>query len=128
MNRGAREGDRDVGLRGLRLSGSDRPKALVLLLIVIALIPSLGMGVASSFPCGTIALAARNRLGGLHRAAFWRALGFPNLVLARAAKTKKRRQRKLEEWKREELRRTPYALLDDPPPELRAPAKPWQRR
>jgi len=32
------------------------------------------------------ALAARNRLGGLHRAAFWRSLGFPNLVLAGAAR------------------------------------------
>src|SRR5262245_37204446 len=28
-------------------------------------------------------------------------------------------QRLLEEWKREELRRTPFALLDDPPEELR---------
>jgi hypothetical protein len=74
------------------------------------------------------ALAARNRLGGLHRAAFWRALGFPNLVRARAALANKVRLRRLEEWKREELRRTPYALLDDPPPELRAPAKPWQRK
>jgi len=45
-------------------------------------------------------------------------------VLARAAKAEKRRQRKLEEWKREELRRTPFALLDNPPPEL---APPWSR-
>jgi hypothetical protein len=74
------------------------------------------------------ALAARNRLGGLHRAAFWRELGFPNLVRARAALANKVRLRRLEEWKREELRRTPYALLDDPPPELRAPAKPWRRK
>ena len=29
------------------------------------------------------------------------------------------RRRRLEEWKREELRRTPFALLDDPPEELR---------
>jgi len=76
---------------------------------------------------GSKALAARNRLGGLHRAAFWRALGFPNLVRARAALANKVRLRGLEEWKREELRRTPYALLDDPPPELRAPAKPRRR-
>jgi hypothetical protein len=43
----------------------------------------------------------------------------PNLVVARAAKAEKRRLRKLEEWKREELRRTPFALLNDPPEELR---------
>jgi hypothetical protein len=67
-------------------------------------------------------------LGGLHRAAFWRALGFPNLVRARAALANKVRLRRLEEWKREELRRTPYTLFDDPPPELRAPAKPWRRK
>src|SRR5215470_12711751 len=57
--------------------------------------------------------------GGLHRAAFWRALGFPNLVRARAALANKVRLRRLEEWKREELRRTPFALLDDPPEELK---------
>jgi len=61
---------------------------------------------------------ARNRLGGLHRAAFWRSLGFPNLVRARDAKAEKRRQRRLEEWKQQELKRTPFALLDDPPPEV----------
>lgn len=66
----------------------------------------------------------RNRLHGLARARFWRSLGFPNLVLARAAKAEKRRPRKLEEWKQEELRRTPIALLDKPPPEL-APS--WSR-
>ena len=68
------------------------------------------------------AYLARCRLGGLKggpkRAAFWRALGFSNLVLARAAKAEKRRQRKLEEWRREELKRTPFALLDEPPAEL----------
>ena len=40
------------------------------------------------------------------------------MVLARAAKAEKRRQRKLEEWRREELKRTPFALLDEPPAEL----------
>jgi hypothetical protein len=69
-------------------------------------------------------LACRNIGSGRKRAAFWRALGFPNLVLARDAKAEKRRQRNLEEWKREELRRTPFALLDEPPPEL---APPWSR-
>ena len=34
--------------------------------------------------------AARSRGAGLKRAAFWRKLGFPNLVLARAARAKKR--------------------------------------
>ena len=51
-------------------------------------------------------------------AAIWRALGFPNLVRARAALTYKVRLRRLEEWKRKELRRTPFAILDEPPPEL----------
>jgi hypothetical protein len=56
--------------------------------------------------------------GGPKRAAFWRALGFPNLVRARAALANKVRLRRLEEWKREELKRTPFAILDEPPPEL----------
>jgi hypothetical protein len=45
-------------------------------------------------------------------------MGFPNLVLARAAKANKRRQRLEEDWKREALKRTPFAILDEPPPEL----------
>jgi len=57
--------------------------------------------------------------GAPKRAAFWRSLGFPNLVLARAAKANKRRLRLLEQGKREELRRTPFAILDEPPGELR---------
>jgi hypothetical protein len=36
-------------------------------------------------------------------------------VLARAAKADKRRLRLLEEWKREELKRSPFALLDEVP-------------
>jgi hypothetical protein len=60
-----------------------------------------------------------NRLCGLHRAAFWREQGFPNLVRARAALANKVRMRRLEEWKRKELQRTPFAILDDPPEELR---------
>ena len=39
-------------LRALRLSGSDRPKAIVLVLIVIALIPSLDAG-GQHLPRGT---------------------------------------------------------------------------
>ena len=45
-------------------------------------------------------------------------MGFPNLVRARAALANKVRLRRLEEWKREELQRTPFAILDEPPPEL----------
>ena len=40
-------------------------------------------------------------------------------MLARDAKAERRRLRLLEEWKRKELRRTPFAILDDPPDELR---------
>ena len=40
------------------------------------------------------------------------------MVLARAAKANKRRLRLLEEWKQEELKRTPFAILDEQPPEL----------
>ena len=64
-------------------------------------------------------LACRNIGSGRKRAGFWRALGFPNLVLARAALANKVRLRRLEEWKREQLRRTPFAILDEPPAELR---------
>jgi hypothetical protein len=69
-----------------------------------------------------------DRMCGLHRAAFWEPQGYFNLMLARAAKAEKRRLRKLEEWRRGELERTPYALLDDPPEELRRPVKRPQRR
>jgi hypothetical protein len=47
-------------------------------------------------------------------------------VRARAALADKVRLRRLEEWKREELRRTPFALLDDPPPELCPVKRPRQ--
>jgi hypothetical protein len=43
------------------------------------------------------AYSMRQRWHGLHRAAFWRALGFPNLVLARAARQRnlaRRREQK----------------------------------
>ena len=65
------------------------------------------------------AFIAYQRNAGLHRARFWRSQGFPNLVLARAALANKVRLRRLEEWKQQELRRTPFALLDNPPEELR---------
>ena len=41
------------------------------------------------------------------------------MVRARTAKAEKRRQRLLGQWQREKLKRTPFALLDDPPEELR---------
>jgi hypothetical protein len=53
------------------------------------------------------ALSSLNRWKGRRRAAFWRALGFPNLMRAGAALANKVRLRPLEEWKREELKRTP---------------------
>jgi hypothetical protein len=58
---------------------------------------------------------ACQRNAGLHRAAFWRQLGYPNPVLARAAKARKPQQRQLKKWKREELLRTPFALLGKTP-------------
>ena len=48
-------------------------------------------------------------------------------MLARAAKAEKRRQRKLKEWKQQELKRTSFALLDEPSPEL-APQRPLKRQ
>jgi len=68
---------------------------------------------------GTRRFSSLNRWKGRRGAAFWRQLGFPNLLLARAALANKVRRRRLEEWKREELRRTPFAILNEPPDELR---------
>jgi hypothetical protein len=53
------------------------------------------------------ALRARWRKGGLHRAQFWRALGFPNLVKAREISARNRKARKLLE---EARRFSPFAL------------------
>jgi hypothetical protein len=53
-----------------------------------------------------VARLLRCRLQGLHRADYWRKQGFPNLVVARAAMAKIRKQRKLEEAAR---RFSPYA-------------------
>ena len=60
------------------------------------------------------ALSSLNRWKGRHRAAFWRELGFPNLVLVRAAWAGRRKDRQLEEWKQEEVRRMRFATLDEP--------------
>jgi hypothetical protein len=49
----------------------------------------------------------RARLQGLHRAAFWRAQGFANLVRARAARAAnraRRREEQAEEQRQAELR------------------------
>ena len=59
------------------------------------------------------ALAARNRLGGLHRAAFWRAPGFPNLIRARAAKARKREERLKRETLKVARQVNPFALAED---------------
>lgn len=67
---------------------------------------------------GESALSSLNRWKGRRRAAFWRSLGFPNLVRARDAKAEKRRLRRLKEWKRKELR-TPFAILDERRPNYR---------
>jgi hypothetical protein len=59
------------------------------------------------------ALSSLNRWKGRRRAAFWRTLRFPNLVLSRAAKVRKREER----LKRERLERAralnPFAIQGD---------------
>jgi len=47
------------------------------------------------------------------RAAFWRALGFPNLVRARAAKARKREERIKRETLELARRANPFALPED---------------
>jgi hypothetical protein len=59
------------------------------------------------------ALSDLNRWKGRRRAAFLRKQGFPNCALARAAWARMREQRQLEDWKREELQRTPFAIPDE---------------
>ena len=52
----------------------------------------------------------RCTLGGRKRAAFWRTLDRPNLALAKQARIRNRRARKLEREFAEEKLRTPFAL------------------
>lgn len=52
----------------------------------------------------SIARYARSQRHGLNRAAFWRSLGFPNCVLARAAKAEKARLKKLAETRQDKPR------------------------
>jgi hypothetical protein len=54
-----------------------------------------------------VARQLRCRLQGLHRAAYWRAQGFPNLARARAVQAKLRAQRRREEAARQF---SPHAL------------------
>jgi len=51
--------------------------------------------------------------GGPKRAAFWRELGFPNLVRARAAKARKREARLRKETLEQMRRIDPFATLED---------------
>jgi len=60
------------------------------------------------------ALSMLNKWKGRYRAAFWQPLGFPNCARARAAWRRERHQLLVELWKREEQRRTPFAVLSDP--------------
>lgn len=53
--------------------------------------------------------------GGPRRAAFWRSLGFPNLVRARAAKARKREARLRKEILEKARRITPFAMPEDVP-------------
>jgi hypothetical protein len=39
-----------------------------------------------------------------------------------------REQRRLQKWRREELKRTPFAILDEPPPELSPMKRPSSRK
>jgi hypothetical protein len=64
-----------------------------------------------------------DRMCGLHRAEFWREQGFPNCARARTAWRRQRHELLLKQWEREELRRTPHALLDDPPSYEELPAR-----
>ena len=65
----------------------------------------------STRPAGPGAFVARP-VEGRRRAAFWRKLGFPNLVLARAAKARKR-QKRLKKERFELARAHPFAIPDD---------------
>jgi hypothetical protein len=71
------------------------------------------------------ALSSLNRWKGRRRAAFWRSLGFPNLVRARAAMAKIRAERR-----RQEAARlfSPFAIKGERYEDLLSPPKPPQRR
>ena len=70
------------------------------------------MRVVSTFRAGP-ALSYRNIGCRRKRAAFWRKLGFPNQVLARVAKAKKREQRLRLERIQAAKRFSPFAMIDD---------------
>src|SRR5215831_20012724 len=66
-----------------------------------------------------------DRMCGLHRAAFWREQGFPNLVRARAAMAKIREQRRREEAARQFSQ---FAIKGERYEDLLPPAKPSRPR
>ena len=69
------------------------------------------------------ARAAFQKMCSLHRNAFWRSIGFPNLIRARAVYAENCKQRRIEKWKQEERRRTPFADFLDIPPGVLKPKK-----
>ena len=84
------------------------------MLIIIALIPSLDTGGQGSRR-GTGGRASLYRRSGQLHAAFWRQLGFPNLVLARAAKARKRQAQIRQEILEKARRFDPYVTLEESP-------------
>jgi hypothetical protein len=58
------------------------------------------------------AYSMRQRWHGLHRAAFWRALGFPNLVLARAARERNLARQQQKARAEAEAKAALYAFLN----------------
>ena len=66
-----------------------------------------------------------NRMCGLHRAAYWRELGFPNLVRARAAMAKIRAERRREEAARQFSQ---FAIKGEHYEDLLPPPKPSRPR
>jgi hypothetical protein len=62
---------------------------------------------------GRHSLSSLNRWKGRRRAAFWRKLGFPNLVRARAAKARKREERIKRETLELARRVNPFAFPED---------------
>jgi len=69
--------------------------------------------ISRNFIRSSKALSSLNRWKARRRAAFWRSLGFPNLVRARAAKAKKREQRLRLERIQAAKRFSPFAMIDD---------------
>jgi len=88
------------------------------------LIPSLYEGGHHS-PRGTGGYLFRCRGAGLKRAAFWRELGFPNLVRARAAYAKIRAERRRQQVAKQF---GPFAIANERYEDLAPPPKPSRPR